>query len=247
MTEKEALRKFYNCADRNDLDGCLEALKALSPAVINEQCDDGYDMLISAVVSENQCAVEALLMDGRCDRTNRESLCGLTAEEFALNEPENNEIRIAFEESLPAQYIYRDGELIPREEIFHRIMTDELEADEGALSLLPLSTCAKLAKHNKISEDCWESAIEVRPELEELRRKANQASYERCKSNFASGLLRIRLTESLLPGTGSAPSLPGTGEILQCFCIKPAAGFKKLPAAEIAVPLFHFRTAPGGL
>ena len=130
MTEKEFHREFAECANRDDFEGCLAALEGVSAEVINRQCDDGYDMLISAVMSGNPCAVEALLADGRCDRTNREGLCGLTAEEFALNEPEDSRVRIAFEESLPAQYIYREEKLIPREEIFHLIMTDQLEADE---------------------------------------------------------------------------------------------------------------------
>ena len=89
----------------------------------------------------------------------------MTAEEFALDNPEDSEIRIAFEEAFPAQYIYRDGVLIPREEIFHLIMTDQLEADEGALTLLPLSTCAKLLAHNKISEECMEALEEYYPGL----------------------------------------------------------------------------------
>ncbi len=163
MTEKEILREFTECANRNDFDGCVAAVEKLSAECLNKQCDDGYDMLISAVVSGNACAVEALLYDGRCDRTNRESLCGMTAEEFALDNPEDSEIRIAFEEAFPAQYIYRDGVLIPREEIFHLIMTDQLEADEGALTLLPLSTCAKLLEHNKISEECMECLEEYYP------------------------------------------------------------------------------------
>ena len=177
MTEKEIRREFVSCANRDDFEGCLAALEELPAEVINRQCDDGYDMLISAVVSGNPCAVEALLHDGRCDRTNRENLCGLTAEEFALDEPENSRIRIAFEESLPAQYIYRDGKLIPREEIFHLIMTDQLEADEGILSLLPLSTCAKLVQHNKISKECMEELAACRPDLAqaltEIKNSAN--------------------------------------------------------------------------
>ena len=165
MAEKEIHREFTECANRDDFDGCIAALKNLTAEAINSQCDDGYDMLISAVVSGNPCAVEALLHDGRCDRTNRECLCGLTAEEFALDCPEDSRIRIAFEEALPAQYIFREGVFIPREEIFHLIMTDQLDADEGAVSLLPLSSCAKLLQHNKISEECMEELREYRPEL----------------------------------------------------------------------------------
>ena len=86
MTEKEIHREFAACANRDDFEGCLAALEELSAEAINQQNDDGYDMLISAVVSGNPCAVEALLADGRCDRTNREGLCGLTAEEFSLND-----------------------------------------------------------------------------------------------------------------------------------------------------------------
>lgn len=176
MTEKEIRREFVSCANRDDFEGCLAALEELPAEVINRQGDDGYDMLISAVVSGNPCAVEALLHDGRCDRTNRENLCGLTAEEFALNEPEDSRIRIAFEESLPAQYIYRERKLIPREEIFHLIMTDQLEADEGILSLLPLSTCAKLLQHNKISKECMEELAACRPDFAQFLTETQNAA-----------------------------------------------------------------------
>ena len=65
MNEKEAFIEFYDCVRRDNFPGCLEALKKLSVEAINRQDDDGYDMLIEAVVAGNECAVEALLQDGR--------------------------------------------------------------------------------------------------------------------------------------------------------------------------------------
>ena len=74
MNEKDALQKFYECANNNDLPGCLESLKDISIDTLNKQDSDDYDMLISAVVSGNACAVTALLQDNRCDRTHEENL-----------------------------------------------------------------------------------------------------------------------------------------------------------------------------
>ena len=60
MRENDAVRKFYACAAKNDVNGCLESLKDISIDTLNKQDDDNYDMLISAVVSGNECAVKAL-------------------------------------------------------------------------------------------------------------------------------------------------------------------------------------------
>jgi len=69
MTEKEAIKKFYECANNDDLTGCLEVLQEISVHTINEQDNDGYNMLISAAVAGNPCAVEALIKSGKCDLT----------------------------------------------------------------------------------------------------------------------------------------------------------------------------------
>ena len=45
MDEKDALKKFCECANNNDLAGCLESLKHISVDTLNEQDDDDYDML----------------------------------------------------------------------------------------------------------------------------------------------------------------------------------------------------------
>ena len=61
-------------------------------------------------------------------------------------------------------------------------MTDQLQADEGILSLLPLSTCAKLAEHNKISEECMEELLEFRPELAKALSEIQNVKCEKTKS-----------------------------------------------------------------
>ena len=88
MTEQDAICKFYDYANYEILEGAMEALKFISDETLNRQDDDGYDMLIQACVAENKCAVEALLRSGRCDLTHRDSLCGMTAEEYAEESPE---------------------------------------------------------------------------------------------------------------------------------------------------------------
>ena len=160
MTEKEAIRKFYACANFNDLPGCLEALKHISTDTINRQDDDGYDMLISEAVSGNDCAVTALLQDNRCDRTHEEDLCGLRAEEFALDYPEDSPIRQAFYDAPLQEFIYRDGEIIDQNDIFDRIMNDSLECDKGCFDMLPGDYYrAKLLVNGKVSKEDFEAWI----------------------------------------------------------------------------------------
>lgn len=96
MTEKEAVARFYACTENNDLAGAVEALKMVSAEKINFHDDDDYDMLIQAVMDEDACAVEALLIDNRCDLEHYENLCGMTAREFALDYPEDSRIRQLF-------------------------------------------------------------------------------------------------------------------------------------------------------
>ena len=96
MNEQDACKKFYECANSNDLEGCLAALKDISVERLNRQDDDDYDMLIQAVVNEDPCEVEALLIDNRCDLNHRENLCGMTAREFAMDYPDDSRIKQLF-------------------------------------------------------------------------------------------------------------------------------------------------------
>ena len=158
MNEKDAVRKFCDCANCDDLSGCLESLKDISIETLNKQDNDDYDMLISAVVSGNECAVIALLQDNRCDRTHEENLCGLTAEEFALTYPEDSPIRQAFANAPEQDFIYRYGKLIKREDIFKHIMDDFIECDKGCFDLLPGDFYrAQLVVNGKISKEDFES------------------------------------------------------------------------------------------
>ena len=160
MNEKDALKKFYECANNNDLPGCLDALNNISIDTLNKQDDDDYDMLISAVVSGNECAVTALLQDNRCDRTHEENLCGMTAEKFAMDHPEDSPIRQAFAEAPRQEFIYRGGKVIARNDIFDSIMNDTLECDKGCFDMLPGDFYrAELVVNGKISKPDFESWI----------------------------------------------------------------------------------------
>lgn len=99
MDEKKAIVEFWKAANENNEQAARNALMQISEETINEQEDDGYTMLITAVQNENPCAVRALLSCGKCDLTLRENLCGMTAEEFAEDYPENSPIRQAFRET----------------------------------------------------------------------------------------------------------------------------------------------------
>ncbi len=158
MDEKDALKKFYECANNNDLPGCLESLKDISIDTLNKQDNDDYDMLISAVVSSNACAVTALLQDNRCDRTHEENLCGMTAEQFAMDYPEDSSIWQAFANAPMQEFIYRDGKVIDRNDIFDRIMDDTLECDKGCFDMLPGDYYrAELVVNGKVSKEDFES------------------------------------------------------------------------------------------
>ena len=160
MNEKDALKKFYECANNNDLAGCLKSLKDISIDTLNQQDDDDYDMLISAVVSGNECAVTALLQDNRCDRTHEENLCGMTAEQFAMDYPEDSPIRQAFADAPSQDFIYRDGKVIGRNDIFDRIMDDTLECDKGCFDMLPGDFYrAELVVNGKVSKEDFESWV----------------------------------------------------------------------------------------
>ena len=160
MNEKDALKKFYECANNNDLPGCLESLKDISIDTLNKQDDDDYDMLISAVVSGNECAVTALLQDNRCDRTHEENLCGMTAKEFALDYPEDSPIRQAFADAPMQESLYRDGKVIDRKEIFDSIMSDSLECDKGCFDMLPGDYYrAELVVNGKVSKEDFENWV----------------------------------------------------------------------------------------
>ena len=160
MNEKDALKKFYEYANNNDLAGCLESLKDISIDTLNKQDDDDYDMLIQAVVSGNACAVTALLQDNRCDRTHEENLCGMTAEQFAMDYPEDSPIRQAFADAPVQDFIYRDEKVIDRNDIFDRIMDDTLECDKGCFDMLPGDFYrAELVVNGKVSKEDFESWI----------------------------------------------------------------------------------------
>ena len=158
MNELSACKKFYECADSNDLEGCLAALKDISVERLNRQDDDDDDMLIQAVVAGNECAVEALLLDNRCDRTHEENLCGYTAEMFAMDYPADSRIYQAFMEAPMQEFIWRDGEIIRRENIFDRLMEGTLEADQGCIDMLYSDVArVQLLLEGKISKTDFEN------------------------------------------------------------------------------------------
>lgn len=96
MDEEMAIAKFWKAANENDEQAAQIALKHISRKTINAQDDDDYTMLITAVQNGNACAVRTLLASGKCDLALRENLCGMTAQEFAEDYPENSPIRLAF-------------------------------------------------------------------------------------------------------------------------------------------------------
>ena len=99
MDEMKAIAEFWKAANENNEQAARSALMNISRETINSQDDDDYTMLIAAVQNGNLCAVRALLESGKCDLELRENLCGMTAQEFAEDFPENSPIRRAFRET----------------------------------------------------------------------------------------------------------------------------------------------------
>ena len=161
MNEKDALEQFYACTRNNDLSGALAALKFISIDTLNKQDDDDYDMLISAVMNNNLCAVEALLTDGRCDWTHYENLCGMRAIEHALNDPDDPRMRNVFWKYQQPDFIYRDGKVIPGSEIFQNIMDGTIDADEGCFTMLDDSLCIELLLAGRIDREDFKTWTEM--------------------------------------------------------------------------------------
>lgn len=156
MDEKLAIKKFYEAAANDNLEAALEALKSISTGTINSYDDDDYDMLIQDVMNGNECAVEALLQDGRCDLTHRENLCGMTAAEISMDYPEDSRIRKAFENHGFLKYVFRNNELISAGEVYTRIMEGSLECDEGCFKLQDDYSCVQLLLAGKVSKEDFE-------------------------------------------------------------------------------------------
>ena len=57
MDEKKAIAEFWKAANENNEQAARNALAHLSRETVNAQDDDDYTMLITAVQSENPCAV----------------------------------------------------------------------------------------------------------------------------------------------------------------------------------------------
>ena len=98
MEVNEAVKMFWNAAEAGDDAKARKALESIPAEVVNRCDDDDYDWLITAVQNGNACAVRALLASGKCDLEHRENLCGMTAEEFSHDYPEESPVRQAFEE-----------------------------------------------------------------------------------------------------------------------------------------------------
>ena len=98
MDYMEELRKFAKASDAGDYEAACKALEDIPASVLNERDDDDCDWLMASVQNGSVTAVRALLASGKCDLSNRENLCGMTAREFAQDYPVGSPMRRAFEE-----------------------------------------------------------------------------------------------------------------------------------------------------
>ena len=98
MEINEAVKKFREATKNNDEAAARAALAEIPAEIVNKCDDDDYDWLITAVQNGDECAVRVLLASGKCDLAHRENLCGMPAEEFSHDYPEDSPIRQAFAE-----------------------------------------------------------------------------------------------------------------------------------------------------
>ena len=96
MKVDEAVKMFWKAVETGDCAKAKEALGYIPAEVVNRRDGDDYDWLITAVQNGDACAVRALLASGKCDLGHRENLCGMTAEEFSRDYPEDSPVRQAF-------------------------------------------------------------------------------------------------------------------------------------------------------
>ena len=129
MNKNDALKKFFDCIQKDDSAGAFAALAFVPIETLNEQDEKGYDMLIRAVTDHNSCSVEALLQDGRCDWSHEEKLHGKRALEIARTYPPDSRICKAFQNNKKPNFIYRNSRIIPCADIYEQILDGRLTAD----------------------------------------------------------------------------------------------------------------------
>ena len=161
MNKKDALKKFFDCVQRDDTAGAFAALAFVPIETLNQQDENGSDMLIRAVSDGNSCAVEALLQDGRCDWSHEEKLHGKRASEIARTYPSDSRIYKAFQDSKKPNFIYRNGQVIPCSDIYEQILDGRLEADRGCFDLLDLQSSAELLLVGRIHKSNFEAWIKL--------------------------------------------------------------------------------------
>ncbi len=115
---------------------------------VNQRDGDDYTPLIRAVQNGNEDSVRELLKDDRVDLNIRENLCGMTAEEFSRDYPEDSEIRKLFSR-WHLRHKYSASNLVNFLNALNCCDTEVLQAhvDDGMVA--PLNTNFKLCS------DCW--------------------------------------------------------------------------------------------
>ena len=159
MNKKDALKKFFDCVQRDDSAGAFAALAFVPIETLNQQDENGCDMLIRAVSDGNSCAVEALLQDGRCDWSHEEKLHGKRALEIAQTYPPDSRICKAFQNNKKPNFIYRNSRIIPCADIYEQILDGRLPADRGCFDLLDLQFSMELFLAGRIHKENFENWI----------------------------------------------------------------------------------------
>ena len=151
-----ALRKFIDCIRTGDRGGAKAALKALTVAELNTPDETGCTLLMRFAAENNAAAVRLLLNDRRCDPSvaGRD---GRTAQELAAAP-----VKELLANASSPEFFWRNGEAIPKNEVYDRVEAGTLAADKALFDSLDGDFFrALLTGKGKVSKRDFESWMEV--------------------------------------------------------------------------------------
>lgn len=158
MTEHRAAKKFIECVRSGDVSGARRAVKRITIAELNTPDDSGRTLLARFAAEGDAAAVEALLDDGRCDWSIADA-DGKTAPMLAER---HGEVKKLFACRAFPDFIFRNGEAIPKTELRDRIESGTLAVDRTVFDSLGGDFFrALLAGRGKVSKRDFEEWMEV--------------------------------------------------------------------------------------
>jgi len=81
----------------------------------------------------------------------------LSAADYAMHYEEDSRIRTAVLEAPQQNWLYREGQVIRKEELLSKLMDGSLEADAGCFTLLDDTSCVELLLKGKVAQEDFEA------------------------------------------------------------------------------------------